>query len=268
MSKLKPYTDIVDKTLGQGPDLVLLHGWGLHSGIWELITEQLSQQYRLHLIDLPGFGRSPLPGGDYDLELLTEQVLKVAPEQAHFLGWSLGGLVATNIAINHPYRVTSLITVSSSPRFVQTEDWPHAMKANIMDSFCRYLEEDYQGTIIRFLAIQAIGSETQKEDIKRLRDTVFVHGVPASKALREGLALLNDVDLRNALNNIEAPFLRLYGRLDSLVPAKAADAIQALAPNSRQFTFPKASHAPFLSHTQQFLTQVESFLSELVKEPS
>jgi pimeloyl-[acyl-carrier protein] methyl ester esterase len=257
MSKLKPYVE----TIGQGPDLVLLHGWGLHSGIWELITEQLSQSYTLHLIDLPGFGRSPLPGGDYSIELLTEQVLTVAPERAHYLGWSMGGLVATNIAVNYPQRTESLITVSSSPRFVQLDDWKHAMKSNIMDSFCRYLEEDYQGTIIRFLAIQAIGSETQKEDIRRLRDTVFIHGMPHSKALREGLNLLNDVDLRDRIKEISVPFLRLYGRLDSLVPAKAADQIQALAPQSEHHVFPKASHAPFLSHTDQFVEKVSEFLA-------
>lgn len=256
MSKLKPYIE----TVGQGPDLVLLHGWGLHSGIWELITKQLSQHYTLHLIDLPGFGRSPLPGGDYSIELLTEQVLKVAPEKAHYLGWSMGGLVATNIAISHPQRVESLITVSSSPRFVQADDWQHAMKPNIMDSFCRYLEEDYQGTIIRFLAIQAIGSETQKEDIRRLRDTVFIHGMPASRALREGLNLLNDVDLREQMNAISVPFLRLYGRLDSLVPAKAAEEVGQLVPHSEHHVFPKASHAPFLSHTEQFVEKVREFL--------
>lgn len=256
MSKLKPFI----QSQGNGPDLVLLHGWGIHSGIWELVTEQLAQNYTLHLIDLPGFGRSPLPGGDYSLDMLTEQVLKVAPESAHYLGWSMGGLVATNIAVQHPERVSSLITVSSTPRFVEQDDWPHAMKENIMDSFCRYLEEDYQGTIIRFLAIQAIGSETQKNDIKRLRDTVFIHGMPASKALREGLALLNDVDLREELGLIKAPFLRLYGRLDSLVPAKAAEEIQQLAPMSRHHVFPKASHAPFLSHTNQFVDTVNEFL--------
>lgn len=257
MSKLEPYIE----SIGQGPDLVLLHGWGLHSGIWELMTEQLSKSYRLHLIDLPGFGRSPLPGGDYTVELLSEQVLKVAPEKAHYLGWSMGGLVATNIAINHSHRVESLITVSSSPRFVQAEDWKYAMKPNIMDSFCRFLEEDYQGTIIRFLAIQAIGSETQKEDIRRLRDTVFIHGMPASRALREGLSLLNDVDFRSQLKDISVPFLRLYGRLDSLVPAKAADEVQKLSPHSKHHVFPKASHAPFLSHTDQFIEKVNEFLA-------
>ena len=258
MTKLKPYIESV----GQGPDLVLLHGWGLHAGIWELIAEPLAQYFTLHFIDLPGFGRSPIPNEEYSLSLLTEQVLSVAPEQSHYLGWSLGGVVATQIAIEAPQRVNKLITVASNPRFVQTDGWANAMKANIMDSFCKYLEEDYQGTIIRFLAIQAIGSETQKEDIKKLRDTVFLHGMPASKALRGGLALLNKVDLRDEFMNIKAPMLRLYGRLDSLVPHKTAEEVAMLIPHSEHKIYPKASHAPFLSHKDIFINDVKEFLHD------
>ncbi|NVJ67111.1 MAG: pimeloyl-ACP methyl ester esterase BioH [Gammaproteobacteria bacterium] len=256
MSKLKPYIE----SHGQGQNLVLLHGWGLHSGIWELLLADLSQHFRVHLIDLPGFGRSPIPSAEYDLDLLVEQVLSVAPEQAHYLGWSLGGVVASKIAIDHPERVTKLITVASNPRFVQADDWGSGMKANVMDSFCRFLEEDYQGTIIRFLAIQAMGSETQKEDIKFLKETVFIHGTPASKALRGGLAMLNDIDLRKELSGLSMPRLRLYGRLDSLVPNKSAEAVKALDPNSEYKIYPKASHAPFLTNRAEFTADVIRFL--------
>ena len=258
MSKLQPY---IESTGNRGL-LATVINLLTHSGIWEMLADDLAEHFTLHMIDLPGFGRSPIPGDPYTLDLLTEQVLKVAPDNAHYLGWSLGGLIATNIAIETPERVNKLITVASNPRFVQEDDWQHAMKANIMDSFCRYLEEDYQGTIIRFLAIQAIGSETQKDDIRRLRDTVFIHGVPAGKALRGGLELLNQVDLRSQLNKVKAPMLRLYGRLDSLVPAKTAEQVAGLIPHSQHKVYPKASHAPFLSHKPLFVNDVKEFLHE------
>lgn len=253
---LKPYFE----TCGEGPDLVLLHGWGLHSGIWETLVDDLSRQFRLTLIDLPGFGRSPLPNQDYDMALLVEQILAVAPERAHYLGWSLGGLVTTAIASRHPDRVERLITVASNPRFVQGDDWPEAMAPTLMDSFCRFLEEDYEGTLIRFLAIQCMGSATQKDDIRRLKETVFMHGQPAKKALRGGLRILGSVDLRDEFSKLQQPLLRIYGRLDSLVPGKAADAIHELRPDSEQVTFRKAAHAPFLSHRQEFVDAVSEFL--------
>jgi pimeloyl-[acyl-carrier protein] methyl ester esterase len=46
------------ETVGDGPDLVLLHGWGMDSGIWDGVRDQLSQMFRVHVVDLPGYGAS------------------------------------------------------------------------------------------------------------------------------------------------------------------------------------------------------------------
>jgi len=251
-------------TDGQGPDVILVHGWGLHSGIWETIYWDLREHFRVTLVDLPGFGRSPMPNGDYDFEMLVEQLSHIPVESAHWLGWSLGGLVATEFAIRYPERVKSLITVASNPRFVQQDDWQTGMRADLMDNFCSYLEEDYEGTLIRFLAIQAMGSETAKEDIKALKETVFIHGQPHVKALRGGLEILNQVDLRTRLPELSGkPVLRIYGRLDSLVPAKTADAVKEHLPESEHVILRKASHAPFLSHKDEFLSHVIPFWQQL-----
>ena len=98
-------------------------------------------------------------------------------------------------------------------------------------------------------------------DIKLLRDTVFIHGMPANKALRQGLAMLNDIDLRESLKELKMPFLRLYGRLDSLVPKTTAEAVKELTIDSPQITYPKAGHAPFLSHRKEFVKDLKEFLN-------
>lgn len=248
------------ESAGEGPELVLLHGWGLHSGIFEPIRAELIGQFRVTFIDLPGFGHSAAPTEPYSLAMLRDQVLAVAPAQAHYLGWSLGGLVATQIALDAPARVNKLITLCSNPRFLQGPDWPHAMKPEVLDTFTRSLEEDYQATLLRFLAISSMGSATQKEDLKQLKDRLFIHGTPATEALRGGLALLHDADVRSRLPEITLPFLRLYGQLDALVPAKVAADVQALCPASRHHVFRHASHAPFLSHKAEFLAVVKEWL--------
>lgn len=253
---LQPYFEQV----GQGPDLVLLHGWGVHGGIFEQLYETLAQHFRVTNIDLPGFGRSPMPNDPYTIELLADQVLKVVPDNAHFLGWSMGGLLASFIAIHHPQRVNKLVTVASNPYFLVDENWPYAMQTKVMENFVTLLEEDYETTLIRFLAIQTMGSETQKQDIQRLKETVFLHGQPAKKALRGGLNILKDVDLRHLLKDLNHDTLRIYGRLDGLVPVKAADKIAELLPDSEQVIFRKASHAPFLSHQKAFCETVIEFL--------
>ncbi|NVJ59572.1 MAG: pimeloyl-ACP methyl ester esterase BioH [Gammaproteobacteria bacterium] len=254
---MKPYFE----QFGEGEDLVLLHGWGIHGGIFEHLYQDLGEQFRVTNIDLPGFGRSPLPNEDYTLELLSKEVLKVAPKKAHYLGWSMGGLIASHIAVNNPERVNKLITVASNPQFLVQDDWPFAMEVHVMEKFISLLEEDYEGTLIKFLAIQTMGSETQKQDIQRLKQTVFVHGQPAKQALRGGLSILRNSDLRSQVASINHDTLRVYGRLDGLVPLKAAEKIAALMPKSEQVVFRKASHAPFLSHAKEFVDTVIEFLN-------
>jgi len=66
------------KKIGQGKDLVLIHGWGMHSGIWEPIIEKFSNQYTLHLVDIPGMGRSDSID-PYDLNHLVEAISQKLP---------------------------------------------------------------------------------------------------------------------------------------------------------------------------------------------
>ena len=114
------------KVIGKGPPLVLLHGWGWHSGIWEPIAPYLSQYYQLFLIDLPGCGQSPLifqDDKDYTCENLAAAFFEVVPAEATWLGWSLGGMLAWWIAIHFPRKVTRLITVATSPKFLSEKEW-------------------------------------------------------------------------------------------------------------------------------------------------
>jgi len=58
------------KTMGQGPDLVMLHGWSMHSAVWHELAEGLAQNFTLHLVDLPGHGQSRWQDGDLQLDTL------------------------------------------------------------------------------------------------------------------------------------------------------------------------------------------------------
>lgn len=196
---------------GQGQDLVLLHGWGMNGAVWHGIAQQLAAHYRLHLVDLPGFGNSPLhEGGEYTLPWLAEQVATVLPEKCHLLGWSLGGLVASQLALTRPERLHSLITVASSPCFMAREDWP-GIAPKVLAGFNQMLAGDFMHTIERFLAIQAMGSEHARNDIRQLRHWLAERPAPQLAALEAGLGLLADVDLRDELVGLDLPWLRLAG---------------------------------------------------------
>ncbi|WP_429136246.1 pimeloyl-ACP methyl ester esterase BioH [Aeromonas hydrophila] len=245
---------------GQGPDLVLLHGWGMNGAVWHGIAQQLAAHYRLHLVDLPGFGNSPLAGEvEYSLPWLAEQVAAILPEQCHLLGWSLGGLVASQLALSHPERLHSLITVASSPCFMARDDWP-GIAPKVLTGFNQMLAGDFKQTIERFLAIQAMGSEHARDDIRQLRHWLAERPAPQLAALEAGLGLLAEVDLRDELTSLSLPWLRVYGRLDSLVPKASIPLLDERYPSSRSVVLEKASHAPFISHPQQFIEIIEYFV--------
>src|SRR6185369_2094721 len=83
---------------GTGPDLVLLHGWAMHGGVFAEIVPMLAQHYRVHAIDLPGHGRSEYDQDITSLESIVDAIQPHVPHNAIILGWSLGGQIALQLA--------------------------------------------------------------------------------------------------------------------------------------------------------------------------
>ena len=108
----------------QSIPIVLLHGWGLNSAVWQPLLDNLSTEFTdaFHIItiDLPGFGANiNQKVSPYSLANVCQQIMNTVEQPAIYLGWSLGGLVATEMALTHPEKVLGLITVASSPRFLE-----------------------------------------------------------------------------------------------------------------------------------------------------
>jgi len=267
MAALKPFHNTYRCTGSAGdepPDLVLLHGWGLHSIVWDDVMPALLHHFRVTVIDLPGMGQSPLPNQDYTLDFLVDQVREVMPAHCHLVGWSLGGLVAIRLAQRFPQQILSLVTVACSPCFVVRDDWLAAMRAEILQKFAELYEEDNEGTLIRFLALNAKGSDTQQQDVAKLRDILYFCGLPAPRALREGLVILRDADLRDALAELKQPVLMLFGEHDHIVPAAALEAVRDLAPHVEVALMQGVSHVPQVSAPDIFARALQDFWQERV----
>ncbi|MCU6349287.1 pimeloyl-ACP methyl ester esterase BioH [Enterobacter quasiroggenkampii] len=254
------------QTVGTGNyHLVLLHGWGLNAEIWHCIREELASHFTLHLVDLPGFGRSR-GFGAMSLDEMAQQVLDAAPQNAVWLGWSLGGLVASQIALSRPDRVKALVTVASSPCFSAQDAWP-GIKPEVLAGFQQQLSEDFQRTVERFLALQTMGTETARKDARTLKQTVLSLPMPEVEVLNGGLELLKTVDLRVPLASLTIPHLRIYGYLDGIVPRKVAPLLDDLWPNSQSMVVAKAAHAPFISHPDEFCSALTVFIREVTTTP-
>ncbi|PSL15461.1 pimeloyl-[acyl-carrier protein] methyl ester esterase [Marinobacterium halophilum] len=240
---------------GQGTDLVLLHGWGLSSDIWGDFADRLSERYRVTRVDLPGLGRSA-PAGDMSLETVVESLLAVAPERAHWVGWSLGGQLALAVAAKVPERVASLSLIAANPCFVAREGWPCAMAAEVFGAFAESLVGNEAKTLQRFAALQTRGSVSARDELKQLK-AVIADARP--QALAAALQLL-EADLRTALVGLNCPAQLLLGREDQLVPVALADEALRLNAQLRIQIIEQSAHLPFISHADTVLTRLMSLI--------
>ena len=244
------------ETQGQGPDLVLIHGWAMHAGIFAPLTRALSPRFRLHLVDLPGHGFSRDDTDTLDPAACARSIATILP-RAIWLGWSFGGLVAMQAALEVPAKVRGLVLISSSPRFVVGDDWPRGVAANVLAEFGAGLERDYRGTIERFLALEALGSEHAQSELRDLKAQVFARGEPSMSALEQGMHILETVDLRAEVANIAMPSLWIAGRRDRLVNPAAMQ--WAALQSGGRYIGCNSGHAPFLAHPDALAQAIADF---------
>ncbi|KZN31867.1 hypothetical protein N480_01645 [Pseudoalteromonas luteoviolacea S2607] len=242
-------------------EVVLLHGWGMNKQVWQLIEAELAVKLKrpVRALNLPGFGGESLPEAQYDLDSLIDSLDKLIQPNSVVIGWSLGGLVATKLAAKRPEKVSNLVLVSSNVQFCESGMWP-GIKPDVLAQFKVQLAKNSRKTIERFLAIQAMGSEHAKADIKQIKTLLLQAPEPSDIALSAGLDILQNADLRDEFSSITCPIAGVFGRLDALVPIQVVDEMSKLNGEFNYKILPKASHAPFISHRQEFITYLKSVL--------
>jgi len=251
------------QTSGDGPDLVLVHGWGLNGGVWDTLAPLLEASgFRVTRVDLPGYGRSAWHG-EAGVDALAQAVLACVPERAAWLGWSMGALVAVQAALAAPARIARLVLVAATPSFITRPDWTAAMEPHLLEGFARDLQRDYLRTLQRFLALQVRGSDAAEAALRELRARLLQHGEPAPESLLAGLAILRATDLRAQLAGIACPALWLMGARDTLVPEAAACQAAARMPDARVEVIAGAGHAPFLARPAEAAGIIGDFLRPL-----
>jgi pimeloyl-[acyl-carrier protein] methyl ester esterase len=247
-------------TQGEGPPLVLIHGWAMHCGLFGALRDRLAGHRTLHLVDLPGHGRNRDDASKLELESCVDAIAAATPP-APWLGWSLGGLFALHAAATRPAHASALVMLCSTPCFVRGEDWPRGMDIEMFRKFEADLRGDIHGTVERFLALETLGCERARDAVRALRAEAFAWGDPAPAALVDGLHLLENCDLRAALPSLSVPNLWIAARRDRLVDPRAVDAAAALAPGAQMLQL-DSGHAPFLTHPDALADAVLAFLTE------
>lgn len=238
-------------------ELVLIHGWGVSSTIWQHWTPTLKPYCNITLIDLPGFGLSEAAEG-YSLDELLAAIVSVAPKKAVYVGYSLGGMLAAKVANQYAKRVSALITLASNKQFVASDDWPHAMEKDIYDAFYLSVKNNSSRALKRFSALQVGGVPNEKALLKLIRGNSESHD---DKALLDTLNLLSDIDISQELECLSVPSLFVFSEKDQLVPVAAAKAIQAKYPEN-VVILDNSPHCCFVSHPKESWSAINAFLED------
>ncbi|MFZ2523927.1 MAG: alpha/beta fold hydrolase, partial [Candidatus Ferrigenium altingense] len=121
---------------GSGAPLLLIHGWGMHGGMWGGVAERLAEHFRVLAVDLPGHGYNKLGKGEgrrekgktcpfplspspFPIDVIVDELAAQFDEPLSVCGWSLGGQIALRWAMRYPQQIDRLALVASTPCFVR-----------------------------------------------------------------------------------------------------------------------------------------------------
>ncbi len=252
---------------GAGPPLLLIHGLFDLLETWERLIPLLSDRFRIDAIDLPGFGRSPLP--EEWGESLSEMIEAVVAfldwkkiEKTAIVGSSMGGGIALGVAGRHPDRVDRLILVNPygfpSPP-VATE----IARSRILGKLLPYLLRD---PVLRRCA-KALFSRSLHDP--RLLTGALIERVTAPFAtLRrrkdlfrflQGISTETMREMDALLPQIRQPVLILWGENDRWLTIDHAKRLHQRLPNNRLITLPDCGHLSQMDKPNEVAEEIRRF---------
>jgi len=243
------------------PVLALLHGWGMNTRVFDVLTAQLQDHFAVLPLALPGHGGSATLATN-TLSSWADEVSAQLPEHTTLLGWSLGGQVAIRIALDNPAQVARLILVSSTPKFILADDWQTGVALTDMMAFGEDMQRESRATLRRFLTLQTRGAAAQKKLLESLRETFFSAPMAEPQALSAGLEMLLHTDLRTGVAMLKQPALVIQGSLDKLTPPGAGAWLAQTIPAAHYCLIDDAAHTPFLSHTPPVVEAILEFVHD------
>jgi len=234
---------------------IFVHGWAMNSAVWDKCINQLPDWINVVVVDLPGHGTmAGIPASK--LDDYVQALVPLVHQPAIWVGWSLGGLAVLRLAELYPQRVAAALLVSTNPCFVRQTDWPCAVDEKVFERFASDLKNNQQKTIRRFLALQVKGLPDAMSVVRQLQQSMQIRGQASSQTLALALDILLTTDLRQVLKTIDCPLHWILGAKDVLVPAGLAQVLQQQYGQKNVALHSQASHAPFISHREDFVKQL------------
>ena len=266
------------RSAGSGPALVLVHGITSTSATWANVLPYLAERFTVIAPDLLGHGESAKPRGDYSLGAyasgIRDLLLALGHERATFVGHSLGGGVAMQLAYQFPEHCERLVLVSSGGLGREISALLRAASLPGSELVLPLLVDDRvvgAGRLIGGL-LGRIGLRVHTDVGEVLRGHASLSDGEARAAFLHTLRPIVDlrgqrVDATDRLYLAESiPFLIVWGERDPIIPVEHGRAAHRLVTNSRLEVFPAAGHFPHLDDPLRFVRVLSDFID--TTEPS
>jgi pimeloyl-[acyl-carrier protein] methyl ester esterase len=239
--------------------LFLLPGWGLGCAPLEPLHAALREE----MPDIP-VTIAPLPSlASADPRDWLDELDAKLPQDVWLGGWSLGGMLAAELAARRSERCRGLITLASNLRFVAGPGWSTAMSVETFAAFRQGCAADAGATLKRFSLLCAQGAAQPRELSRQL--LAAAPQIPSVELLA-GLDVLAALDTRAALQGFTGPQLHLFAEQDALVPAAASQALRVVHAGSEVRLIDRVSHAFPLEHPQVLAAAIQAFIREAAND--
>jgi pimeloyl-ACP methyl ester carboxylesterase len=257
---------------GSGPALVLIHGITARSDTWRLVAPQLAKRFTVLAPDMLGHGESAKPRGDYSLGAYASGVrdlmILLGIDRATFVGHSLGGGVAMQLAYQFPERLERLVLVSSGGLGREVSPLLRAAALPGADLVLPFLASSRLLTAGEKLAgaFSRVGLRPATDVAEVARGHASLQDPEARAAFLHTLRSVIEpggqrVDARDRLYLAsEVPTLIVWGRRDRVIPCDHGRGAAALVPDSRFEVFEGAGHHPQLDEPERFVELLEDFV--------
>lgn len=262
-------TELYVKDWGEGPPVVLIHGWPLNADSWDDLALALAEAgFRVISYDRRGFGRSAQPWNGYDYDTFADDLACVISQldlqDATLVGFSMGGgEVARYLSRHGCASIARAVLVSSVLPFrMKTEDNPAGTEPSAFDRTARALHDDrakfFTGFFRDFFGAGLLDNRVSDEVLR------WAHGLAMQASLRATVASMrafSSTDFRGDLAAFQVPTLFIHGTDDKTVPMNASSRLAAAAiPSARLIAYEGAPHGVFVTHKQRLAKDLLAFL--------
>jgi pimeloyl-ACP methyl ester carboxylesterase len=235
---------------GTGHPLVLLHGSMATNAVWRPYLPFLAEEFRLIMPDARGHGRTSLPDGRIDVEILAQDCLALLKvlglEQVFLCGWSMGADVSLAVALRFPEMVRGLIIGGQTYRTTDVYSatlWAMGLEGPGEINFER-AQESIPDLIATWQNEHTQSRTHWKELLTRLSFEMANPSLPSREAIKE----------------LRTPALIIWGDRDQFLPVEQAVELYRLMPNGELAVVPRADHFVSRTHVEQFAARMREFM--------